>query len=211
MRVYSIQTIDFYNELLQNGVVYCNRESSICHEHKMQYDWMAKQMHKRIGAPPLSNIQYPVWVWLQYKSRKNPKPPMSPREISEGQHEAVMLELDIPDNQVLLSDLALWLLPLNHWAICNKREDKLLYKELEEYEKIHGKCYSIYEFPESILSKILNTWEHVFDLNIQDPYIVRGRRQNRSIQGTTWLLRKEWLRVAHIFNRHSEIERISFE
>lgn len=210
MRVYSIQTVDFYNELLLNGVAYCNRESHWCRDYRMQYDWMAEQMRKRIGEPPLPNIQYPVWVWLQYNSRKDPKPRMSPKEIGKGQNEAVMLELDVPDNEVLLSDLDLWLLPLNHWAICNKHDDNLLYKELDEYEKTHGKCYRMHEYPECIRSKILSTWEHVFDLDIRDRYIVRYRRQNRSIQGTIWLLRKEWLKVAHIFNRYSEIKRFSF-
>ena len=40
--------------------------------------------------------------------------------------------------------------------------------------------------------------------------IVTSRHENRSIQGTTWLIRKEWLKVAHIFNKYSEIKRIKF-
>lgn len=46
MKVYTIQTIGFYEELLQNGVAYCNRESETCKESKVQYDWMAEQMRK---------------------------------------------------------------------------------------------------------------------------------------------------------------------
>ena len=44
MRAYTIQTVAFYEELLRNGVVYCNRESECCRDNKMQYDWMAAQM-----------------------------------------------------------------------------------------------------------------------------------------------------------------------
>ena len=134
---------------------------------------------------------------------------MSPKEIPDGQTEAVMLELEVPDNLVLLSDLDLWILPLNHWAINNRHEDKQLYKELAEYEKIHGKCYEMHEYPEEIQRKIFDSWERVFDLNIRDRYMVTSRRKNRSIQGTIWLLRKEWLQVAHIFNKHGEIKRIA--
>ena len=210
MRVYTIQTTGFYEELLQSGVVYCNQESETCKDCKMQYDWMAEQMRKRIGEPPLPDIKYPVWVWRQYNSKKDPMPPMSPKEIPSGQENAVMLELEVPDDAVLLSDLDLWILPLNHWAINNRREDNLLYKELGEYEKTHGKCYAMHEYPEEIRRKIFDSWERVFDLNIYDPYMITSKPQNRSIQGTIWLLRKEWLKVAHIFNRHSEIKRITF-
>lgn len=210
MRVYTIQTIGFYEELLQNGVAYCNRESETCKESKVQYDWMAEQMRKRIGEPPIPEIKYPVWVWLQYNSKKDSMPPMSPKEIPSGQEKAVLLELDVPDDAVLLSDLNLWILPLNHWAINKKREDKLLYKELGVYEEKHGKCYEMHEYPEEIRRKIFDSWERVFDLNIYDPYMITSKPKNRSIQGTIWLLRKEWLKVAHIFNKHSEIKRITY-
>ena len=91
MKVYTIQTVDFYNELLLNGVVYCTRESHWCQDCRVQYDWMANQMRKRIGEPPFPEIKYPVWVWLQYNSRKDPVPPMTPKDIHPEENEAVML------------------------------------------------------------------------------------------------------------------------
>lgn len=210
MKVYTIQTVAFYEALMQNGVVYCNKESWFSGIYQLQYDWMAEQMRKRVGEPPLQGIKYPIWVWYQYISKKNPVPKMSPKDILEGQTEAVMLELEVPDNEVLLSNFSSWHLPLNHWAICNRSEDKQLRKELGEYEEVHGKCYELHEYPEEIRRKVINTWERVLDLNLYDPYIVAYKRQNSSIQGTIWLLRKEWLKVAHIFNKHSEIKRIIF-
>ena len=67
------------------------------------------------------------------------------------------------------------------------------------------------EFSAVILQrKIVATWERVFDLDWIDPYQAPSKRRNRSIQGTIWFLRKEWLCTAHIFNRQSEIKRIHF-
>ena len=209
MKVYTIQTIGFYEELLQNGVAYCNRESEWCKDCKVSYDWMAEQMRKRIGEPPIPEIKYPVWVWLQYNSKKDPIPPMSPKEIPSGQETAVMMELDVPDDAVLLSNLDLWIHPLNGWEICGKRESKLLEKEKDAYEKSHGKCRQLSDWSPVIHDKIVATWERVFALDWIDPYQAPNKRQNRSIQGTTWVLRKEWLKVAHIFNKHSEIKRIT--
>lgn len=211
MRVYTVQTIGFYDELLQNGVAYCNRESEWCKDCRMQYDWMVEQMIKRIGEPPIPEIKYPVWVWLQYNSKKAPIPIMSPKEIPSGQENAVMFELDVPDDAVLLSDLDLWIHPLNEWEICGKKESKRLNKEKDAYEKIHGKCYHLSDWSPHIQDKIVATWERIFDLDWIDSYQAPNKRQNRSIQGTIWLLRKEWIEVAHIFNKHSELKRISFE
>ena len=68
----------------------------------------------------------------------------------------------------------------------------------------------MHEYPPTIRQKILDSWERVFDLDIHDRYIATSKRQNRSIQGTIWYLRKEWLQVAHIFNKYSEIKRIIY-
>ena len=124
MKVYTIQTVSFYEELINDGIAFCKREGYWCRENRFQYDWMAEQMRKRIGEPPLPEIKYPVWVWQQKKKKKRPTPIMSPCDIEEGESEAVMLELEVPDDAVLLSDLDLWIHPLNGWEICSKRENK---------------------------------------------------------------------------------------
>lgn len=108
MRIYTIQRIELYEDLLHNGIAYCNRESKMCCDYRFQFDWMAGQMRKRVGMPLFEGIKYPLWVWQQYSSRKKTKPPMSPHDIPFRQEEAVMLELDVPEDQVLLSDFALW-------------------------------------------------------------------------------------------------------
>lgn len=210
MKVYTIQTIGFYEELLRDGVAYCNRESHWCRECRFQYDWMVEQMRKRIGEPPIPEIKYPVWVWQQYNSKKDSKPRMSPKEILKGENEAVMLELDVPDDAVLLSDLDLWISPLNGWEICGKKESRQFDKEKAIYEKEHGKCHQISDWSPVIRDKIVATWERIFDLDWIDSYQAPSMRKSRSVQGTIWLLRKEWIKVAHIFNHHSEIKRIIY-
>lgn len=210
MKVYTIQTVAFYEELMRNGIAYCTREGYWCRNNRFQYDWMVDQMRKRIGESPFAEIKYPVWVWQQYNSKKDPIPPMSPKEIPNKENEAVMLELEVPDDMVLLSDLDLWIHPLNGWEICGKKESKLFDKEKEAYEKEYGKCKHLSDWPPTLQRKIVATWERVFDLDWIDPYQAPSKRRNRSIQGTIWFLRKEWLCTAHIFNRQSEIKRIHF-
>lgn len=210
MKVYTIQTVAFYEALMQNGVVYCNRESWFSGIYQLQYDWMAEQMRKRVGEPPRPEIKYPIWVWYQYISKKRPVPTMSSKDIEKQETEAVMLELEVPDKEVLLSDFSIWHLPLNNGAITYKHVDRQLEKELEEYKNKHKGYLRVEDYSPGLQKKILKSWERVFDLDACDPNISMRKRHNRSIQGTIWLLRKEWLKVAHIFNKHSEIKRITY-
>lgn len=41
MKLWTIQTKEFYDVLQKNGVVYCDRESCFCKEYREMYDWMA--------------------------------------------------------------------------------------------------------------------------------------------------------------------------
>ena len=67
MRLWTIQTIEFYDALRKNGVVHCDRESWLCREYREMYDWMADEMRKRIGNPPNPVVRYPLWAWLTLK------------------------------------------------------------------------------------------------------------------------------------------------
>ena len=55
MKVYTIQTVAFYEELMRNGLAYCTRESHWCQDCRVQYDWMADQMRKK------RSIQGTIW------------------------------------------------------------------------------------------------------------------------------------------------------
>lgn len=209
MKVYTTQTVAFFEQLMRNGIAYCDRVSWMANECRVQYEWMAQQMRQRIGEPPLPQIKYPVWVWYQYLSKKRPVPPMSSKDIERGETQAVMMELEVPDIEVLLSNFSLWHSPLNYGGLYLKREKRQYENELQKYEELLMKYRPLNEYPDEV-QQILKTWERVFDLDLRDPYQETRMRKNQVIQGTIWLLRKEWVRVAHFFNKYSEIKRIEF-
>lgn len=74
MRLWTLQTIEFYNELIGNGIAYCSKISTIAQDCTIAYKWIAEQMKKRIGEPPMSEIKLPVWAWYQYDSKKKTGP-----------------------------------------------------------------------------------------------------------------------------------------
>ena len=124
MRLWTIQGIEIYEQLQREGVAYCTKPSWSDDEKFMKaYHWMADQMRQRIGEPPIKDIKYPMWAWYQYNSAKSKKPPRSYLDIQEGI--SAYMEIEIPDNEVLLSSFTNWHNVLNQWPLTNwKRIDK---------------------------------------------------------------------------------------
>lgn len=76
MRLWTIQGIEIYEQLERDGVTYCTKPSwGVDDKFMYGYHWMAEQMRKRIGEPPIDGIEYPMWAWYQYDSAKKKKPP----------------------------------------------------------------------------------------------------------------------------------------
>ena len=186
MTLWTTQQKEFYDELMQNGVAFCRQLSDLGRDMELAYRWMANQMRKRIGEPPMPEIQYTVWAWFQYGSGKWRKPPLSQETMSCGNSPSsveVMMELHVPDNQALLSDFDLWHIPLNYSAYLvhpklrrfNRMVNRYGYKQLPNY-------------PPELQEIYFRSWEKIFDIrpNHKSSY-------TKYIQATLWWVKKEWL------------------
>lgn len=184
MRLWTSQQIGFYKDLIDTGIAYCNRLSYWARHNDFAYKWLAEQMRQRVGEPPLPQITLPVWAWYQYESRKRSKPPLSPKNKTQEGDE-IMMEIEVPDNEVLLSDFDLWMHPLNGWDLL---KDKRLKKKVDEhfFTEFNQK-------PAEIQKIIADSWVKVFDLKTIDKYYAPSPMKNRSIQATLWCVRKEYL------------------
>lgn len=64
MRLWTIQGIEIYEQLVKEGVTYCTKPAWGDEDNFVYaYHWMAEQMRKRIGEPPIEGIEYPLWAW----------------------------------------------------------------------------------------------------------------------------------------------------
>ena len=188
MKLWTVQSVDFYYALQKNGVVYCDRESWFCQEYRPMYDWMAIEMRKRIGNPPQTEIRYPLWAWFQYNSRKKPKPPISPNILGSEDNIGVVLEIEIPDNEVLLSDFCLWHIPLNGHPIS---EDKKLMRRFDSFRATLGGSCDFCDYPSDLQRDIMSTWDAIFDLRTKNKRWTAKSMWNRPIQACFWELKLE--------------------
>ncbi len=187
MRLWTIQGIAIYEQLQREGVAYCTKPRiGNMPEFQRAYRWMAEQMRKRIGGPPIEGIEYPMWAWYQYNSAKDKKPPRTPKDMGEGV--SAYMEIEIPDNEVLLSDLGSWLAPLNE---CPLDDWKRIGRITDKLDKEAGRMLQFDEYPTNVQKEIEKSWEAVFDINRRDKTVGRTHRRNRSIQATFWVLKPE--------------------
>ena len=112
----------------------------------------------------------------QYKSAKSNKPRRSYLDIQEGI--SAYLEIETPNNEVLLSDFTNWHNVLSQWPLTNwKRIDK----KTDLLEKEAGKSLDFDDYPVEIQKEIEESWEAIFDLDRRDKEVGRTHKRNRSI------------------------------
>lgn len=201
MRLWTIQGIKIYEQLQREGVAYCTKPVwGDVPIFMRAYHWMADQMRQRIGEPPIKDIKYPMWAWYQYDSAKSNKPPRSPLDIQEGV--SAYMEIEISDNEVILSEFSNWhavlnLCPLTNWKRIGKKTDLL--------DKKAGRLLDFNEYPIEIQQEIENSWEAIFDLDRHDKDVGRKHKRNRSIQATFWMLKAEHIITVEFLERKGNV------
>lgn len=201
MRLWTIQGIEIYEQLQRDGVAYCTKPAWSDDEKFMKaYQWMADEMKNRIGEPPLKEIECPMWAWYQYNSAKSKKPPRSWIDIQEGV--SAYMEIEIPDNEVLLSDFMNWHNVLNQYTLTNW---KRIEKKIDLLEKEVDRSLSFDDYPVEIQKEIEKSWEAIFDLDRRDKEVGRTHKRNRSIQATFWMLKPENVISVEFLERKGEV------
>lgn len=174
MRLWTIQHRDAYTKMLESGVLRADNDHLFCEDYfRNAYGWMSSQMKLRISDPP-AGVDYPVWFWHTWEGeRKRP-------DMRRGGHAprgtpVVLLTVDIPDDQVLLSDFDLWHLVLNEHYIADNEEDD------------DNRSHSVEEMHES--------WNKIFNVSAANPYY----SESLSIQATVWELPMELVKKVEFF------------
>lgn len=186
MKLWTIQSIDFYKSLCSEKVIYSS-ETCIPPDFKQAYDWMNTQMDYRIGKRPFKN-SYPVWAWFQYESCKTKRPDLRNTSLLQKGTHGVRIEIEKSNEEVLLSDFILWHYVLNFWYISGNK------KEENEFEKIlkknNIKSIDKNNCPPEIRKRVENSWNKIFDLRFNSDSTAK-KMDEKSIQATFWSLKRE--------------------
>lgn len=187
MILWTMQPLEIWDIINEKGYYRCDDSKSNMLEPEIgeKYKWLVRQMRKRIGPPP-AGVTFPVWAW--YKQNGNHKKPDLRSErwyYGPGKEKYTCIELEIADDQVLLSDFDAWCIILLNGLLCESEEEA---DRLDHfYESLMPK--------EQLLFRDEN-WQKVFDLTpLRNEYMKRGYW----VQATFWELRKEMVRDVRFF------------
>jgi len=194
MRLWTVQNIDFYNELIENQVI-CGNEKFVSNDFLGGYNWLLSKMEKMIGVRP--NNSFPIWAWYQFESKTKPKPDLRQYGFLESGTNGVRLEIEKDETQVLLSDFELWHYPLSFKSYIGNSEKDMC--EFENQLNQLGLTDTEFEsLPIDIKQRIENSWDKIFDFNFDCDYFA-NTRDNKSIQGTFWELKYSEVKTIDFF------------
>lgn len=178
MRVWTVQPAELYEQLKKQGVIHTNIELSEYADwdrFRSAYDWLVVQMIKRIGIPP-RGVTYPFWAWhtLDWKHQK---PDLRSIEFRGCSVPSVCLELEIPDNQLLLSDEESWHFILHRSYLGDATSDAEYDAEMAWFEALPAEKRKLVRD---------ESWQKVFNV---EPLDDGWQSWGQYIQATFWELR----------------------
>lgn len=185
MIVWTIQPVEVYNQILEKGYFVCDGRK-IDKWFRKKYKWLSNEMKEKIGKPP-KGVTYPVWAW-HTRNFKNKRPDLRSSEYGNKGTKSVCIELEIPDNQVLLSDFDAWHFVLNNWYLNTDCWDEETFDKDEEW------LNSLSEEQRNI--EIEKSWQGIYNLEPKETtWMCRGKW----IQATFWELKKEYIKDVKFF------------
>ena len=178
MRLWTMQPPEVVDILMSDGVFRCDYTKSENREPCFQeaYAWLIGKMRERI--PSVDGVDYPVWAWHTYNG-KHSKPDLRHSGFGNRGDKMVCLEIEIPDDAVVLSEFDDWHYVLNKVYLS-------MSKSSEEWEA--ADAYFDALPPDERDRVLVESWDNIFDLTpFENDWVARGKY----IQATFWELRKE--------------------
>lgn len=146
-------------------------------DYRQAYQWMTGQLSNRLGIP---TRRPPLWAWHSYDGAARRRPDLRTSGHLPRGTRGVRLELDAPEELVLLSDFMMWHCVLNdHYLSLTATEEK----RAEAMERAG----------ELTRRMIIESWEKMFDLSRGSSY-GWGPKKRRSIQGCLPWLELDWVK-----------------
>ena len=188
MKLWTMQPVEVYEILMKDGVFVCDETKIPEPSFKESYDWLNKHLEKKDAKP--SSVKYPIWAWFRFDNKEK-KPDLRHACYGNRGEKMVCLELEIPDEKVLLSDFDLWHFVLNKWWLYD-----CFYPDYgeDDYEKSQ-QWFKTLDSDKQNLEKE-KSWERIFDIvPFENDWISKGTY----VQAIFWELKKENVKKIQFF------------
>lgn len=205
MELWTLQHADAYKKLLRDGCL-CANEETLCFmpEDGVAYDaylWMVEQLRNKAPSPA-ADVRFPMWAWAKY-GKPSGKPDMRRRAHAARGTPLVRLRIDVPEQDLLLSDFSLWHYVLNYWYLPEDETDAdefnrildesdIMVTDLNDFKKTDAPLPLLREMIES-------SWTRIFDIEKEDKGFLYGANDEKYIQAVFWRLSLDHILSAEPF------------
>ena len=175
MVLWTIQHRAAYERMLKTGTLRADERYILWGKEFLEaYRWLSDQMRTRIGLPP-AGVRFPVWAWYRWEGvRARPDMRSFLWHWAPKGTPVVLMTVDVPDAQVLLSDFDYWNAVMCGWNLIFPYSDTAVYTEAETRK----------------------SWENIFDITCS----FDGKLpQPLSTQATMWEVKAAWVKKAEHF------------
>lgn len=185
MILWTIQTEEVYEQLMGSGIYRTDESLSLAgdiEDFKLQYDWLADKMRFLVGNPP-EGVVYPVWAWHTWEGHRKRRD-MRRRGYGTKGLKLIQMEIDIPDDKVMLTDFDLWVAALHGCNIDIETEADADEDKNNLFTAVKTERYQEYK------EMIIKSWDRCIgcDQKYNDLFMYKG---GRSIQATFWELKSD--------------------
>ena len=175
MRLWTFQPIEVYEILKNKGIYRCDPNNNGVDKYLIKsYIWLVSEMEKRIGKRP-NGVELPIWAWHTTYWKHN-KPDLRHLEFKCSKP-CLLMEIEIPDNQVVLTDFDAWHFVLNRWYLGESTCE-------DEYDKEQAWLDTLTNKQRS--TEIIKSWQRIFDIS---KYSNKWLHRGMFIQATFWELK----------------------
>ena len=186
-----------YQQLKRDGIFNCDPHKSILLEEvnfQNAYQWMINQMKSKIGDPP-KNVKVPIWAWYRSKGYQHCRPDF---RWAQDYEDEVCMEIDIPEEQVLLSEFEEW-----HFVLSNSYLAPAT--SHEEYQRLNNWFESLTPKKQQRVKE--KSWQQIFDITIrrQDEWKMNGE----IVQGCFWQLKIDQVRKVWRLKKGARVREIN--
>lgn len=188
MRLWTIQPKELYLEVLNKGYAICNESLApdlIDNSFRKPYNYIVKLMERQ-GIKRPNGVKYPIWAWHTYDGRHH-KPDLRHSAFGRRGDKMLCIELEVPDNEVLLTDYDAW-----HFVLNDSYLDTSLNEE--EYDRQHDWFDGLpYDKREKVK---VNSWQRIMRIDkFKNEWTARGFY----VQATFFVLKNEYIIKAQEF------------
>jgi hypothetical protein len=143
------------------------------------YRWMAGQLSARVGPPP-RGVQLPLWAWLVRPDLREGA------QLARGSA-GVVLEVELPDQQVLVSDFGRFHAVLNRHYLERSPADDARFQRLLARAGVRS-----WPFTPALRRQVEQSWERIFRFGARDadPRSY-GPPEEATRQAVFWQLRRD--------------------